>query len=250
MNLYKTIKQDYLKIGFCLVKNFFSKKEIEVLDEKLKKFLDEKSHDLKGKDINRAENNQVNTMHDIDKHEDYFKEFSHKKKILKLAEVLLDSEAEFRKCEMFAKPAKVGMASPMHQDNYLWAIKNNNGLTFWVAMDHCDSTNGGLTYVPFSHTRGLLEHEDSFAKGTSQKIKKNILDKEFANVESITPVLERGDVLIHHCLTVHGSNINTSDKNRRGFTIQFKDKKSPYDEELLKHYQERLQEQLRLRNQI
>ena len=250
MNLYTSHKKEFLKSGFCLIKSFFTVHEIESLDKRLKIFLDEKSNFLRGKDINKTKNNQVNTMHDIDKHEDYFKEFSHKKKILDLAKFLLDAEAEFRKCEMFAKPAKVGMASPMHQDNYLWAIKNNNGLTFWVALDHCDHTNGGLTYIPFSHKKGLLEHEDSFAPGTSQKIKKNILDKEFANVGSITPVLARGDVLIHHCLTVHGSNINTSDKNRRGFTIQFKDKESPYDEELLKHYQERLQVQLRLRNQI
>jgi phytanoyl-CoA hydroxylase len=250
MNLYKSLKEEYVKSGFCLVKSFFTKDEIEDLDETLKKFLDEKSHNLKGKDINKTKNNQVNTMHDIDKHEDYFKKFSQKKKILDLAAFLLESDAEFRKCEMFAKPAKVGMASPMHQDNYLWAIKNNNGLTFWVALDHCDQTNGGLTYITCSHTKGLLEHEDSFAPGTSQKIKKKILEDQLSNLKIVTPVLERGDVLIHHCLTVHGSNVNTSSQNRRGFTIQFKDKKSVYDEDLLKHYQNRLQAQLRLRNQI
>ena len=189
-------------------------------------------------------------MHDIDKHDDYFKKFSQKKKFIELAEYLLASEAEFRKCEMFAKPAKVGLASPMHQDNYLWAIKNNNGLTFWVALDDCDMTNGGLTYIPSSHKKGLLEHEDSFAPGTSQKVKKDILEKEFPNTDSITPILNRGDLLVHHCLTVHGSNVNTSNKSRRGFTIQFKDKNSPYDEKLLNHYQTRLEAQLKLRNNI
>lgn len=250
MHLYKTLKQEYKTNGFCLAKAFFDSNEIDDLDRKLKNFLDKKSQYLRGKDINRTKNNQVNTMHDIDKHENYFKEFSHKKKILELANFLLESEVEFRKCEMFAKPAKVGMASPLHQDNYLWAIKNNNGLTFWVALDYCDRTNGGLTYIPASHTKGLLEHEDSFAPGTSQKIKKSILEKEFDDINGVTPTVERGDVLIHHCLTVHGSNINSSSKNRRGFTIQFKDKNSAYDEDLLKHYQERLKAQLILRNQI
>ena len=49
---------------------------------------------------------------------------------------------------------------------------------------------------------------------------------------------------------VHGSNDNKSEKNRRGFTVQFKDKNSAYDKELLKNYEEKLSHQMKLRNQI
>jgi ectoine hydroxylase-related dioxygenase (phytanoyl-CoA dioxygenase family) len=151
---------------------------------------------------------------------------------------------------MFAKPAKVGMKSPMHQDNFLWAVKNNNGLTFWVALDECDETNGGLSYYNGSHKLGLLEHESSFAPGTSQQINSKILEKISKECKLIIPKLNPGDVLIHHCLMVHGSNENKSEKNRRGFTIQFKDKASDYDKELLKNYEDKLNHQMKLRNQI
>ena len=246
----KNLKSEFNKNGFCISKNLFTKKEILNLDKKLEEFLDIKSKNLKGRDINRASNNSVNTMHDIDKHENYFLKFAKKRKILNLSKLLLNSEPEFRKCEMFAKPAKVGMRSPMHQDNFLWAVKNNNGLTFWVALDKCDKTNGGLSYYNGSHKYGLLDHESSFAPGNSQKIKNNILKKIKKNCNLITPKLNPGDVLIHHCLMVHGSNENKSKRNRRGFTIQFKDKKSDYDKKLLKNYENKLKLQMKLRKQI
>ena len=246
----ENLKLEFKKNGFCISKNLFSKNEILELDKKLKEFLELKSTTLKGRDINRTLDNSVNTMHDIDKHEKYFSNFAKKEKILYLSRLFLDSEPEFRKCEMFAKPAKVGMKSPMHQDNFLWAVKNNNGLTFWVALDECDETNGGLSYFSGSHKYGLLEHESSFAPGTSQQIKSKILEKISKECKLIIPKLNPGDVLIHHCLMVHGSNDNKSEKNRRGFTIQFKDKASDYDKELLKNYENKLNHQMKLRNQI
>lgn len=246
----ENLKFEFNKNGFCIFNNFFSNREILELDNKLEEFLKLKSGNLKGRDINRAIDNSVNTLHDIDKHEEYFSNFAKKDKILKLSESLLDSEPEFRKCEMFAKPAKVGMKSPMHQDNFLWAVKNNNGLTLWVALDECDEFNGGLSYYSGSHKFGLLEHESSFAPGTSQQIKSKFLDQVREKCELITPKLKPGDVLVHHCLMVHGSNDNKSEKNRRGFTVQFKDKNSAYDKELLKNYEEKLSHQMKLRNQI
>ena len=169
---------------------------------------------------------------------------------MNVAKFFLESEPDFRKCELFAKPARVGLASPFHQDNYLWAVKNNNGLTIWVALDISEKKNGGLTYVSSSHKFGLLEHEDSFAPGTSQRVKQKVLKKILNKNKKITPKLKPGDALIHHCLLIHGSNINKSDKNRRGFTLQFKDKKSGYNIKLLKHYKNRLKHQLLMRNQI
>ena len=95
-----------------------------------------------------------------------------------------------------------------------------------------------------------MEHESSFAPGTSQKIGSKILETVSKKCKLITPKLKPGDVLVHHCLMVHGSNENKSEKNRRGFTIQFKDKNSSYDNELLENYEKKLNQQMKLRNQI
>ena len=70
------------------------------------------------------------------------------------------------------------MPAPPHQDNYLWAINNNNGITFWIALDKSGKNNGGLYYLKSSHKLGLLKHENSYMPGTSQKIPKSLLKKK------------------------------------------------------------------------
>jgi phytanoyl-CoA hydroxylase len=243
------INKKFNKDGFCILDSFFTDDEVKELDKKVSEFINLKSNTLKGKDINKAPDKSINTMHDIDKHEQYFANFAKKSKIVSIAKLLLNSEPDFRKCEMFAKPPKVGMPSPFHQDNFLWAVKNNNGITFWVALDFCNYENAGLTYIEGSHKLGLLTHEDSYAPGTSQKLTKEKLDELKKNFKVVTPTLKPGDVMVHHCLTVHGSSENKSDKSRRGFTIQFKDKFSEYDNELKNYYESSLKKQLLMRNQ-
>ena len=86
--------------------------------------------------------------------------------------------------------------------------------------------NGGVYYYCGSHKKGIYDHKPSYEKGTSQKIS-NI--KKLKNFKKLTPKLNVGDALIHHCLVVHGSNKNKSNISRRGLTFQFKDKNSNYD---------------------
>ena len=99
------------------------------------------------------------------------------------------------------------------------------------------------------HKLGLLKHENSYMPGTSQKIPEKLLKKK-SYLRKFTPKLKPGDMLIHHCLIVHGSNANKSPKSRRGFTIQYKDKKSKYNKKLLINYKKNLLKQLKARNQI
>ena len=245
---YNALLKKYKENGFVIVKNFFKEDQVKELDQKVQNFLTIKAQTINNKrDVNFTSNTLVNTMHDINKYDRYFEELGKKKNITQFVANFLESDAEFRKCEIFAKPAKVGLASPFHQDNYLWALENNNGLTVWIALDHVSEKNGGLTYVEGSHKLGLLEHEPSFAPGTSQMITKenlSLLNKE----NYITPNLNPGDILIHHCLIVHGSNVNKSDTNRRGLTIQYKDKKTGYNLGQLKKYEKSLEDQIKKRS--
>ena len=62
-----------------------------------------------------------------------------------------------------------------------------------------------------------------------------------------TTILNPGDCLVHHCLTVHGSNKNRSNFSRKGFTFQFKNFNSKYDETRKKKYENSLIKQLKLK---
>ena len=237
--------KNYKKNGFCVVRNFINKKKVNELNYKINKFFEKKSKKLQGKDINFV-NTKINSIHDIDKFDYYFKKFSKQKHLNKIIRKFLNSQAEFRKAEIFAKPAKYGLPSPFHQDNYYWAVKNHNALTVWVALDKSNKLNGGVTYLKGSHKYGLVKHINSFAPGSSQKIDTKII-KKYKSLKKVTPSLEPGDALIHHCLTFHGSSRNKTKKNRLGFTMQFKDKTSSYDMDQLRRYQRRLKKQILIR---
>ena len=91
-----------------------------------------------------------------------------------------------------------------------------------------------------------MEHEPTYQKGSSQKIKYLPLVKKKFKI--ITPRPNPGDCLIHHCLTVHGSSKNISQLSRKGFTFQFKNYYSKYDIKRKKMYEKSLNKQIQLRN--
>ena len=98
-------------------------------------------------------------MHNLDW--PYIKRFRKNKKILKIIKILLDDNLKDFGAELFAKPAKVGKAVPIHQDNFYWNVDNSKGVTVWIALDQVTKKNGAIFYFHKSHKRGLLKHQSS-----------------------------------------------------------------------------------------
>ena len=235
----------YTTKGWVKVPNFLNKKELKSVKKKINILLNSRRKKYTGRDINYTNSNEINSfhkMHDIK----WVRKFSKRKKVRNFLRLFLNSEPELRASELFAKPKKVGLPAPVHQDNFYWKVKNNNALTVWVALCSSDSKNGGIFYYDGSHKKGVFNHAPSFAKGTSQKIKNLKVLKKF---KKTTPVLKPGDALIHHVLIAHGSKRNKSNRPRRGWTLQYKDKKSSYDNLAIAKYEKSLKKQITLRNQ-
>jgi phytanoyl-CoA hydroxylase len=237
------IEDFYKKNGVIYLEKFFKLNEINTLKKKIKSYIEKNKNNLKGKDINFVED-KVNSIHNFKDY--FFKSFSKQKKIINIVQILLDDKPGFRKCEYFAKPKNIGLESPLHQDNYYWNLKNGNGLTIWIPLDHVNKNNGSLKYLLKTHTLGVVPHEASHAPGSSQKVSNvNKFKKKFkAKIYQMSP----GDCLIHHSQVIHGSIKNKTNKNRRAFTIQFVGKKENVDLKKLKIYQESLRKQIKLRS--
>ena len=125
---------------------------------------------LKGVNFINKKVKTINTAHNI-KTWKYLKIIQKNKKIQKIASKILKGRTKEFGAEVFAKPAKVGLQSPIHQDNFYWNIKSNKGITMWIALDEANKKNGSLYYFKKSHKLGLLPHEASNTPGSSQKIK-------------------------------------------------------------------------------
>jgi phytanoyl-CoA hydroxylase len=251
INISEKDFKNYQKNGWIKISNFIDKKNTlkaknlinNFIKKNIKKKINISRHVnfISSKKRNNIKN--LNSFHQL-VDSPWIKNFATKKKNLLLIEKFLESKPKYKASELFAKPAKKGLASPVHQDNYYWAVKNSRALTVWIALDDSNKNNGGIFYYQGSHKFGILDHTPSFAKGSSQTVKNKVFLKKF---KKVYPRLKKGDALIHHCLVVHGSNKNVSKKNRKGWTLQYKDKFSKFDLRQKKKYEKSLKLQLLLR---
>ena len=234
---FKTYRND----GVIRVKNVFSKMEIKNLKKKIDLYIRNNSKSLKGKEINFIQN-EINSIHffkDI-----FFKNFSNQEKIISIGQFFLKDKPKIRHYEYFAKPKKIGLASPMHQDNYYWNLTNPNSFTIWIAIDKATKKNGAVEYLLGSHRR-LYSHTASYAPGSSQKVKgiEKLRNKFRVKIFNLNP----GDCLIHHSQIVHGSKRNLSNYSRKGFTVQVMTTSSKVDKSKFQRYQKSLKKQIELR---
>ena len=234
--------------GFTVVRNILNNSEIKILLSEIENIKKKFKRVENKRYFHLTNDNKFNTIHNIQKFykSKKLKSIIEKKKLIKILKEILSKNLELRNLEFFLKPKKTGMASPMHQDNFYWNLKNAKGVNVWIALSNANRFNGGLKYLKGSHRFGTYNHTISGAKGTSQKIPNNLLSK--LKFKSITPSLKKGDCIIHHCEVVHGSNSNNSMKDRVGVAISFKDKFEKVNSAKMSYYQKKLKLNLKTIN--
>lgn len=231
----------YQNNGVIRINKVFSKSEINYLKKKIDLYIKKKAKILKGKEINFI-HNEVNSIHLFK--DAFFRKFSSQIKILELGKFFLKKRPKIRHFEYFAKPKKIGLPSPMHQDNFYWNLTDPNSFTIWIAIDKATKKNGAVEYLLGSHKR-LYPHIASFAPGSSQKVKEIEKLKNKFKIKSFN--LNPGDCLIHHSQIIHGSKKNSSNNSRKGFTVQVMTSTSKVDKVKFKNYQKSLKKQIELR---
>jgi phytanoyl-CoA hydroxylase len=235
--------EDYINNGFVKLESFLTNEEVKQARNEINIYVETNVKNLQGREINYVDG-KINSVHCLHKSK-WVNDIQRSEPVQKLVSLFLDEECEALYAELFAKPAFSGLPSPIHQDNFYWCVDNANALTIWVALDDANEENGGIYYYEGTHKLGLLEHKPSYAPGSSQTLK---YPESMDSFKKMTPVLKAGDCLIHHSLIVHGSSANTSANSRRGWTMQFKEKKSGYNLTRQKKYLDSLNEQIKMRN--
>lgn len=240
-NKYKNFKKLFYDNGWVKIESFFTKNQINKINKELELFVKNIAPNLKPGEIHYSKN-EINTIHVLDKYSKFFKRLLNSKKVKNLASNILDDDVVPQWSQFFAKPAKEGMPAPPHQDNYYWCVEKAKTMTMWVALENVNKKNGSLYYYDQSNKMGRLNHEASYAKGTSQTVEKKILNKIPKHKKKITSA-KPGDIFIHHGYAIHGSEKNNSKKSRKGMSMWFKSKKSKISKKLLKLYKESLEKQ-------
>ncbi len=133
--------------------------------------------------------------------------------------------------QLVCKPPHVpgdNTAIGWHTDRAYWhTCTSTSMLTSWIPFQDCTVEMGPLTVIDGSHRwpgsdgmrtfndRDLDRLEQSFQTGG-------------APVKKVTQVLRKGQVSFHHCLTLHGSLPNRSQKTRLALTVHMQDGDNRY----------------------
>jgi phytanoyl-CoA hydroxylase len=245
IELGRQYKDAFDRDGFVLIRGFFSPAEVAELKRRFDRFIRDVVPTMPATHAFYEEKGKPETLKYASHLEDfdpYFGELMNSDRFKGLAEGLLADEGVPKHVEWFNKCARIGKETPPHQDGYYYRIDPNEGTHFWMALDPVDEGNGCIRYVVGSHRKGLREHQRSTATlGFSQKL----ADYNEADEALAKPmIMQPGDLLVHHTLTIHRADPNTSDRPRRAMAMVYYAARAKPDHQSIAEYNKKLMAEL------
>lgn len=139
----------------------------------------------------------------------------------RLVEALCDlwgPDVRFDTAKLNLKAASFGAPVEWHQDWAFYPHTNDDLAAVGVMMDDMELANGPLMIIPGSHRGPVYDHH---AGGRfCGAMDPTTCDVDFSTAIPLTG--PAGSVSIHHARTIHGSALNTSNKDRRLMLFQFR----------------------------
>jgi phytanoyl-CoA hydroxylase len=184
--------------------------------------------------VRESDGRAIRNLWRMEQHSAFFQELAESPQLKRLVAPLVNGEPICMGVELFAKPARVGSAVPLHQDNGYFNLTPPDALTCWIALDASTRENGCVLYARGSHRQGLLPHKATGIPGNSW----GLADPPApATLDEVPGLLHPGDAMLHHCCLLHRSEPNGSDRARRGLLIVYKAAHCRIDPEGLRLYQ-------------
>ena len=143
--------------------------------------------------------------------------------VLDIVEQIIGPDIVLFTSHFICKPAHHGRRVPWHEDSGYWEnILQPMGdpLTIWLALDPSRVENGCLRVIPQSHRNPDLAYS-AVSDPEASVFPEEITRGQFNEAAAVDIELAPGEFSIHHASVIHGSNANTSDYRRCGFTMRY-----------------------------
>ena len=154
--------------------------------------------------------------------DEVFEAHAKRAKIVAIMQALLGPDLTLYQDQLFMKAPRVGSRQPYHQDQPAGFHIDPPELlvTCWTGLDESTEENGCLRYLTGSHKLGPLPRE---ARAEYEaKAKEGPLPGE------VPMIMPPGGCGIHHGWLLHSSDVNLSDKRRRGYATHYVSSKVRY----------------------
>jgi len=140
--------------------------------------------------------------------------------VLDAVEDVLGPDILLYNLTVWIKRAKDPSFVSWHQDSAYFPLEPAEQVTAWVALTDSVEDNGNVKYIPGSHKRGELTHEERMAAGNMLSKGQTIAeDFDTSGVASI--LLQPGEMSLHHTWLLHHSEGNPSSRPRVGLGISY-----------------------------
>jgi len=248
----ETLKADFDREGYVALRGFLDPGEVAAMNEQMARFHREVMPSLSAEEVFYEDRDDPTTLKQIQRlheHDAYFGQWMSDSKFRRVAELLLGEAVTCQNMQYFNKPARVGKATPPHQDGYYFMLEPCAAVTMWLALEKVDEVNGCVRYVSGSHRLGLRAHGRSRTLGFSQCI----MDYPcpYDNEHERPLPAEPGDLLVHHALTIHRAEGNRStDRSRRAMGLIYYAASAEPDQQRHAEYQRRLKQEMAAAGQI
>jgi hypothetical protein len=121
---------------------------------------------------------------------------------------------------LIVKPARDGKKIAWHQDSPTWPqVTGTDITTAWLAIDQADCGNGCMRVIPRSHDGHPSLSMEQDEPGNVFNFKVRVTPEQEASQVPIE--LAAGDLSLHDSFAIHGSDANTSERRRAGFTMRY-----------------------------
>jgi phytanoyl-CoA hydroxylase len=212
----------YNEQGYLLVKGVFNRTEVEEMREAVEKII-RRAAEAK-KDGNHAWQGDflppeqlkklvLKGFHDVHYHDASFARAVIHPHMVEVLKQLIGPNVLLHHTKMLVKPPEIGAAFPMHQDYPYFPHQYHTMLAASVHLDDANTENGCLSVIPGSHKEGALNHVGMYY----------LNHKEYPLSMGTPCPAEAGDVLFFNYMTIHGSDVNRSDRTRRNVLFQYRE---------------------------
>lgn len=206
--------QAFHRDGYVIVKNFFSKEEIEKLYSIATGDSVVKEHAV---DLNDQTGKKTKLTLWFTPGEDVYSMLLRSERMVNAAAALLDSDSPV--ChfhtKLMQKEPRVGGAWEWHQDYGYW-YKNqflfpDQLVSIMIALTEANKANGCLQVIKGSHKMGRVNH--GFA-GEQVGADMTMVNNALQTMEHVYVEIEPGDALFFHSNLLHRSEANLSNRPR------------------------------------
>lgn len=207
------------KNGFLILRNFADNILCDKILTAAKKNLAEKTAPVEREDEyldTTTDALTIRRLRQVYDREDIFKTWMTNKEIKPILHQLLEDVPVLilahHNSIMTKMPSKSSRTS-WHQDYRYWNYENDNLISIWLSLDKETLENGLLEFIPHSHKINFTK--DQF-DAKSNFLDNNIINKKLIKT-AVHSNLNRGDVVLFHCKTLHHANKNRTKKPKISF---------------------------------